>query len=374
MATRNAPSDRRCSCCSESRFRFRLWLRRLRRLTSFRSRTYQSAQSVSISDATSGAAIYFTTDGSTPTRNSAHYTAPILVAVNTTIKAIALATGLTRSAVATARYTIVQPAATPVLTPGSGSYSTAQQVAISDATPGATIYYTEDGSTPTRSSARYTAPITVSHSETIKAAAFATGYSRSNTAAATYRISGGGVAKPTFSPAAGTYDSELTVSLHDATPGATIYYTTDGTAPTENSQVYVDPIPATTTQTIKAIAQVPGGSSAVASATYQVPESVLYSFRFDGSDAVNPAAGLIQGSDGGSTGRVTSAGQMASARSSPSHPQVLRTCCIPSAVMMLMAPIPMPACSKVLAPSTERPSMAEATTSEQCSRSPRRIN
>jgi hypothetical protein len=80
------------------------------------------------------------------------------------------------------------PTATPELSPPSGTYSSAQSVTISDSTPGASIYYTTDGSTPTTSSTQYTAPITVSSTETIQAIATASGYSTSAVASATYTI------------------------------------------------------------------------------------------------------------------------------------------------------------------------------------------
>ncbi len=62
------------------------------------------------------------------------------------------------------------------------------------------------------------------------------------------------VATPVFSPAGGTYTSAQTVSISDATPGATIYYTTNGTTPTTNSTVYSGPIAVSSTETLEAIA------------------------------------------------------------------------------------------------------------------------
>jgi len=76
--------------------------------------TYASAQSVSLSDTTPGAVIYYTTDGTTPTTASAQYSNVLAIASTTTVKAIAVATGYMNSAVTSATYTINLPvAATP---------------------------------------------------------------------------------------------------------------------------------------------------------------------------------------------------------------------------------------------------------------------
>ena len=61
--------------------------------------------------------------------------------------------------------------AKPTFSPAAGRYTEAQTVAISCATEGATIYYTIDGSTPTASSTRYTSPIVIEETTTLKAIA-----------------------------------------------------------------------------------------------------------------------------------------------------------------------------------------------------------
>jgi sugar lactone lactonase YvrE len=153
---------------------------------SLKAGSYNSAQSVKITDATPGATIYYTTNGGTPTKSSTKYTAAIKVAATETVKAIAVLTGYSNSAVATATYTLV--AATPTFTPKAGSYNSAQSVKITDATPGATIYYTTNGNTPTKFSTKYTAAIKVTATETVKAIAVLTGYSNSSVATAAYTI------------------------------------------------------------------------------------------------------------------------------------------------------------------------------------------
>ncbi|WP_328612803.1 chitobiase/beta-hexosaminidase C-terminal domain-containing protein [Amycolatopsis sp. NBC_00355] len=85
--------------------------------------TYSSAQTVTISSATSGATIRYTVDGSTPTASSPQYTAPISVPASRTVNAIALKSGSTTSAVSSATYTIGTQAGCPTQsdTPNFGS-------------------------------------------------------------------------------------------------------------------------------------------------------------------------------------------------------------------------------------------------------------
>ena len=214
---------------------------------------YGPAQSVTISDATSGATIYYTTNGTTPTTASSVYSSAIMVSATETLEAIATASGYSQSAVGSAAYTINGAAATPTFSPAAGTYSSAQTVTITDATSGATIYYTTNGTTPTTSSSVYSSAITVSATETLEAIATASGYSNSAVGSAAYTISQPVVATPGFSPGAGAYSSAQTVTITDATSGATIYYTTNGTTPTTNSSVYSSAITVSVTETLEAL-------------------------------------------------------------------------------------------------------------------------
>jgi hypothetical protein len=78
--------------------------------------------------------------------------------------------------------------ATPAFNLAPGSYNVPQSVRISDATAGATIYYTTDGTTPTLSSPVYTAAILVAATQKIEAIAVAASFVQSSVASATYEI------------------------------------------------------------------------------------------------------------------------------------------------------------------------------------------
>jgi Chitobiase/beta-hexosaminidase C-terminal domain/IPT/TIG domain len=160
----------------------------------------------------------------------------------------------------------------PTFSVASGTYTTAQTVTISDATAGATIYYTTNGATPSTSSTKYTGAITVSATETIEAIAVAAGLTKSAVVIANYTIAPM-LPTPTFSLPAGTYTSGQSVTISDATAGAAIYYTTNGTTPTISSTLYKRPVSVTSTTTLRAVAALPSGpASSVATAAYVITQ------------------------------------------------------------------------------------------------------
>jgi N-acetylneuraminic acid mutarotase len=253
---------------------------------SLKAGTYTAGGPLAISNGMPNASIYYTNDGTTPTANSTLYTGPINLASSETIQAISTASGYGTSAVASATYTFPAAPTTPTFSVPPGTYNSVQSVALSDATTGAEIVYTTDGTQPTSSSTAtiYSQPITVATSETINAiaanpslgffvldgiAADYGPYVASADAMATYTIDLPQLATPSFSIPSGTYTAPQTVAITDSTAGAIIYYTINGTVPTTASTVYTAPITVSSSETIEAIATANGyANSTVASAQY----------------------------------------------------------------------------------------------------------
>jgi hypothetical protein len=81
----------------------------------------------------------------------------------------------------------------------------------------------------------------------------------------------GTAATPTITPNGGTFTGPVTVTLATSTIGATIRYTTDGTAPGASSPIYGAPFSVTTSGSVKAKAIASGmNDSVVAEATFQI--------------------------------------------------------------------------------------------------------
>ena len=238
---------------------------------------------VTLGTTTPGATIYYTTDGSEPTYNSTPYTGQFRLEVGThTVKARAYRITYNASAVSTAEFRVYDPsaarAADPILYPlGSGNFTDAIDVSMINHTEGAEIRYTigENAApaNPTESSTLYTEPFELGYNEAdveqggttwfIRATAFKAGLPPSNLVQRAYTVAPGIAATvaPVFTPAGGTFENDVTVSIASSTAFARLYYTTDGSEPVYDPDLQSHATPATInlnrSTTVRAIAKRP---------------------------------------------------------------------------------------------------------------------
>lgn len=238
---------------------------------------YKDDVTIEISNSGEGD-IYYTLDGTTPTSSSTKYESEIKLsdAKTYTLKAIVIS-GSKQSAVATVNFEIQKETVSkPVISPEGKTYSNVVRVTISCSTVGASIYYTTDGTDPTESSERYSneIPLTSSGTYTLKAIAVKGGL-KSTIVSATYTldITQSQTETPVITPATGTFSEAQNVTITCGTSGADIYYTTDGTNPTEASTKYTSSFPVSTTTTVKAIAVKDGSTSPVASSVITIQKA-----------------------------------------------------------------------------------------------------
>ncbi|MDB5105234.1 MAG: hypothetical protein JWP91_2923 [Fibrobacteres bacterium] len=155
--------------------------------------------------------------------------------------------------------------ATPLATPPGREFSALTpgvRVTLDDATSGASILYTLDGSDPDSvvggKTVQYSGPILITATTVLKARGVMDGMSASSIMTETYtKVQPGKVATPTATPPGKTFTGSLSVILQTATPGATIYYTLDGTIPDSSgagAKKLTAPIVLTADATITAIA------------------------------------------------------------------------------------------------------------------------
>ncbi len=226
---------------------------------------------VTLSCNTSGATIYYTTNGNAPTTSSSVYvsSAGIVVADSTTIKAMAYYSGATGP---TASFTYTVTKAAPVTaSPGTGSVTSGTKITLSTLTPSAAIYYTTNDTAPTTSSTLYYASsgIVVTETTKIRAIAYRNGLSLSDATTFTYTVNT--CATVVANPGSGDVSSGTLVYLTTSTSGAEIRYTTNGNTPTASSTKYSGPIQINSDTTLKAIATKSGLiNSTVATFTYSV--------------------------------------------------------------------------------------------------------
>jgi alpha-tubulin suppressor-like RCC1 family protein len=213
--------------------------------------TYNTPQNVAITCSVAGATIHYSTSGADPTEADPVIASggTVLVNASMTLKARAWKAGWNPSAVASGAYDMVVGPIT--VTPVGGAYASAQTVTLSTVTTGATIRYTTSGLQPGPTDPAGTS-VLVDHSLTLKAIGSKAGWTSSATTVASYLISLGTPATPTFSPPGGSYAGPQTVAISTATPGSVIRFTRDSTEPTLASPLYSAPLSVGASATLKA--------------------------------------------------------------------------------------------------------------------------
>lgn len=175
------------------------------------------SNAISITCATDGATIYYTTDGNTPTTSSSVYSSPLTENVSgVTIKAIAVKEGLINSTMASG--SVMFQCARPFISKVGNNVT----ISCSFPTSGVSIYYTTDGSTPTSTSTLFSGSFSAVIGDVIKAIAIATNYYNSEVTEKTIREE--------LSPIGGIYyinnddDFETFVDMANEYDGSTYHY------------------------------------------------------------------------------------------------------------------------------------------------------
>lgn len=223
--------------------------------------TFTVSVTVTLTAGENGTKIYYTTDSTSPVDSPTRqeYTGPLTFTSTTRLDAI-VQKGQATSDIGTFIYTQVEPPEPVTADPGDGTvFTTSQAVTLDTATDTAEIRYTTDGTNPTATSQLYVGALTFTDTTQVRALAEEDGV------VSAIRIfnyvKDGDVVPPVADPPGGEFESTETVELSSATAGATIYYTLDGSEPTDASIEYTGVFNLTASAVVKAYATFDGNDS-----------------------------------------------------------------------------------------------------------------
>src|ERR1035441_5915329 len=264
---------------------------------------------VTISCATTGAVIYYTLDGSLPTQASTLYTGAVYLASASTVRAVGFTNGWTPSAASVAYYgPLVAPAAAqvtrsvntnpptaPVVTFSVVPGTNATCVAVTEALPLglSATNVTAGGNYVASNNVVLWGPFFGTNAQILSYQAV--GHAGAYPVRASWSVDGVGggesvgtnivvtsatpsvvptpppqVAPPVFSPASGS-NVPVNVTVSCVTTGAVIYYTLDGSLPTQASTLYTGAVYLASASTVRAVGLTNGWTPSVASVAYYGP-------------------------------------------------------------------------------------------------------
>lgn len=218
---------------------------------------------ISLKCATSNAKIYYTIDGTKPNENSALYSEPITITQKTKIRAVAYLDGFKKSATVSKTVKIGNYIENDNEPDDEGetekiSYATSYVaekgymfVSLTPKKSSDTIYYTLDGSKPTKESKKYSKRIKLTENTTVRAKE----YNKKGKLVATVSVKVKMKCAPVEFRCIDVATGTKTIELSTTTKGATIYYSIDGSFPDPDySDVYTAPLTLGDKTTLSAVA------------------------------------------------------------------------------------------------------------------------